>query len=163
MSPTLLQRLDHWARDLLPALLTVTLLVLSLVPVPVAGYRTIAPAVVLMSVYHWTVYRPDLLPPIVVFSLGIAHDLLTGAPFGTGPLTLLLVHLLVSSQRRFLLGKSFPIVWWGFGLVAAATFCLLWVAGSALAGAVLDVRAVAFKCLLTIAFYPVVAGLMFGV
>ena len=96
-----------------------TAFVLSLVPLPIAGYRMVAPAVVLISVYHWTVYRPDLLPPIVVFSIGIAQDLLTGGPFGTGPLTLLLVHLVVSSQRRFLLGKAFPIVWWGFGLIAA--------------------------------------------
>lgn len=163
MTPTILQRFDHWARDLLPVLLTLTLLILSMVPLPIAGYRMVAPAVVLMSVYHWTVYRPDLLPPIVVFSVGIVQDLLTGAPFGTGPLTLLLVHLVVSSQRRFLLGKTFPIVWWGFGLVATGTFVILWAAGSALTGALLDLRAAAFKCLLTIAFYPLFAGLFFVV
>jgi rod shape-determining protein MreD len=163
MTAGLLHRLDGWARDLLPALTTVVFLVLSTVRIPMAGFRTVAPAVVLIAVYHWTVHRPLLLPPSVIFAIGFVQDLLSGSPVGTGPLTLLVVYLAVLSQRRFLAGKPFPMVWWGFGLVAAATFLVLWAAVSALSGVLLDPRETAFRCLVTVACYPLFAGLLLGV
>ncbi|MCC7273952.1 MAG: rod shape-determining protein MreD [Alphaproteobacteria bacterium] len=163
MTAGVLHRLDGWARDLLPTLLTVALLLLSAVRVPMAGFRTMTPAVVLIAVYHWTVHRPELLPPGVIFVVGLVQDLLTGSPFGTGPLTLLAVHVLVVSQRRILHGKAFLIAWWGFGLVAATTFLVLWAAGSALSGVLLDPREVAFRCLVTVTVYPLFAALFLGV
>ncbi|MGE0713813.1 MAG: rod shape-determining protein MreD [Alphaproteobacteria bacterium] len=163
MNAGLLHRLDGWARDLLPTLLTVMLLLLSAVRVPIVGFRTMMPAVVLIAVYHWTVHRPELLPPGVIFLVGLVQDLLTGSPLGTGSLTLLAVHVLVATQRRFLAGKAFLIAWWGFGLVAAVTFLALWAAGSALAGVLLDPREAAFRCLITVAVYPFFAGIFLGV
>lgn len=160
MPAGLLHRLDGWARDLLPALTTILFLTLSTVRVPVAGFRTVAPAVVLIAVYHWTVHRPHLLPPSIVFAVGLMQDLLTGSPLGTGSLTLLAVHLLVLSQRRFLAGKTFAMVWCGFALVAAVTFLARWAAVSALSGVVLDPRESAFQCLVTVACYPLLAVLL---
>jgi len=160
--PRLLQRLDTLARDLVPGLLSLALLLVSAVPVPIPGYRVVAPSLLLMAVYHWTIYRPTLLPPPAVFLLGLGYDILAGTPFGLSALTLLLVHTLVTTQRRFFLGKVFPIVWWGFALVAVATFLFLWIAGSVIAGGMLDPRAFAFQCLLTASLYPLAAGLFFG-
>ncbi|WP_374442596.1 rod shape-determining protein MreD [Stella sp.] len=162
MTVGLLHRLDGWSRDLLPTLTTVLFLVLSTVRIPVAGFRTVAPAIVLIAVYHWTVHRPLLLPPAVIFVVGFVQDLLSGSPIGTGSLTLLAVYLAVLSQRRFLAGKPFPMVWLGFALVAAVTFFALWAVVSALSGVLLDPREAAFRGLVTIACYPLFAGLLLG-
>ncbi len=163
MNAGLLHRLDGWARDLLPTLTTILLLTLSIVRVPVASFRTVAPAVVLVAVYHWTVHRPHLLPPWVVFAVGLMQDLLTGSPLGTGALTLLAVYLLVLSQRRYLVGKPFAMVWCGFGLVASATLLARWAVVSALSGMFLDPRESAFRCLVTVACYPLFAGALLAV
>lgn len=163
MSTGFLHRLDGWARDLLPTLTTIVFLILSTVRIPVAGFRTVAPAVVLIAVYHWAVHRPLLLPPSVIFAIGFVQDLLSGSPVGTGSLTLLAVYLAVLSQRRFLAGKPFPMVWWGFGLVATGTFVVVWVVVSALSGVLLDPREAAFRGLVTIASYPLFAGLLLAV
>ena len=64
------------------------------------GYAALAPAFTLMAVYHWTIYRPDLLPPIGLFAIGLAQDLLTGAPIGVGALMLLLARGAVLRYRR---------------------------------------------------------------
>lgn len=163
MTVGILHRLDGWSRDLLPTLTTLLFLVLSTVRIPVAGFRTVAPAVVLIAVYHWTVHRPLLLPPSVIFVVGFVQDLLSASPIGTGSLTLLAVYLGVLSQRRFLAGKPFPMVWLGFAVAAAATFGILWAAVSSLSGVLIDPRETLFRCLVTIACYPLFAGLLLGV
>ena len=48
---------------------------LALLPLPVPGYAALTPAFTLMAVYHWSVYRPDLLPPSGLFAIGFAQDL----------------------------------------------------------------------------------------
>ena len=52
--------------------------VIALLPLPVPGYAALTPAFALMAVYHWSVYRPDLLPPSGLFAIGFAQDLVTG-------------------------------------------------------------------------------------
>ncbi|BBK29378.1 rod shape-determining protein MreD [Stella humosa] len=163
MTVGFLHRMDGWARDLLPTLTTIFLLTLSTVRVPVAGFRTVAPAVVLIAVYHWAVHRPLLLPPSVIFAVGFVQDLLSGSPVGTGSLTLLAVYLAVLSQRRFLAGKPFPMVWGGFAIVAAGTFLAVWAAVSALSGILLDPSETVFRFLATVACYPLFAGLLLAV
>lgn len=163
MNGRLLHRFDGWARDLLPTLTTVVLLTLSVVRVPAGSFHIVAPAMVLIAIYHWTVHRPHLLPPSVVFAVGLVQDLLTGGALGTSSLTLLGLHLLVLSQRRFLAGKAFVMVWCGFALVASATLLVRWALVSALSGMVLDPGQSAFRCLVTIACYPLFAGLLLAI
>ncbi len=70
-----------------------------------------------MAVYHWTIYRPDLLPPIGLFAVGLAQDLLAGAPVGVGALVLLLARAAVLRYRRYFINRTFPFVWTGFTLL----------------------------------------------
>jgi rod shape-determining protein MreD len=112
---------------------------------------------VLMSVYYWTIYRPDHLPYIVVFLIGLLVDLLTYGPPGVTPFALLIVRATVLSQRKFFVGKSFPIVWWGFALATVAVTVVGWGVGGLYGGRVLDPRSFAFQAVLTAAFYPVLS------
>ena len=79
-----------------------------------------------MAVYHWSVYRPDLLPPSGLFAVGFAQDLVTGAALPASALALLLARAAVLRYRRHFVGRPFPFAWAGFAVLAAAVTVGLW-------------------------------------
>src|ERR1700692_2830608 len=111
---------------MLPIATTLLAATIAILPVPVPGYAALTPAFTLMAVYHWTIYRPDLLPPIGVFAVGLAQDLLSGAPVGIGALVLLLARAAVLRGRRYFINRTFPFVWTGFALLGARAMLTLW-------------------------------------
>jgi len=147
--------MDLWTRHLVPGGLTLFILLISLVPTRIPGYGGIAPLLTLISVYYWSIYRPDLLPAIAAFLLGLLLDIGGDTPMGVNALVFLLVHGLLSSQRRFFLGKPFLMTWWAFAVVAAVACWLSWVLVSLLGGHWIESRPVLFTYLMTLAFYPV--------
>jgi rod shape-determining protein MreD len=142
---------------LVPSLLTVALAILTVVPVGIPGYASVTPNFVLMSIYHWSIYRPEHMPYLAVFLIGLLLDLLTtatGSVVGLTPLLLLIVRSTVLGQRRFFVGRSFPLVWWGFALVVTVVDALAWLVDSGLNGSLLEPRSIAFQAVLTVAFFP---------
>ncbi|WP_142847273.1 rod shape-determining protein MreD [Telmatospirillum sp. J64-1] len=159
MKPGLLHRMDLWARHLLPVGLTLFLLLMTLVPSRVPGMSGLMPALVLMAVFYWAIYRPDLLPAHGAFLIGLLQDVVDGTPIGVTALVLLLVHGVAASQRRFFLGNTFIVAWWGFALVAAVASLLTWGLVGVLHGWG-QPRAVLFQYLMTLATYPVVSWIL---
>jgi rod shape-determining protein MreD len=130
--------------------------ILSVVPVPVPGLAVATPAFALMAIYHWTVYRPDLLPASAVFVIGILLDLLDGTPYlGLTPLTFLVARTVILLGRRAAVNQGFPLVWAGFTLVALGTVALQWLAVELLSGTALAARAFFFQAAVTAAAYPI--------
>lgn len=148
------QRLDTWARRLLPFAVTVLLVMLSVTPLHLPGLGAVAPALSLMAVYYWAIFRPELMPAPAVFAVGLFEDVLHGLPLGVTALALLSVFGVVSSQRRFFLGKSFLVMWWGFMLVAAGVTAGMWLLLSALHGTLLAPGPAALRFALTLALFP---------
>ena len=93
-------QLEQAARNCTPVLLTLGLVVLNVVPVPVPGYLPVTPMLTLISVFYWSIYRPDLFPLAATFGVGIVQDILCGTPVGMSALVLLLVQGFVVNQRR---------------------------------------------------------------
>ncbi len=154
MTAALLLRLDRLSRSIAPLTLSVGLLIVAVLPFRLPGLGRIAPDVALIAVFYWAVYRPDLFPAAAAFLLGLFHDVLIGGPLGASAFVLLLAHGLVRSQRRFFAGKSFPVVWWAFGLVAAGAALIGWIAAMVLAFAPVDIAPALFQWVLTMALYP---------
>ncbi|HWK48207.1 MAG TPA: rod shape-determining protein MreD [Stellaceae bacterium] len=154
MKAITVDRIDGFGVRLVPVLLTLLVVVVSIVPLGIPGYAAVTPVFTLMAVYHWTIYRPELMPPVALFAIGLLQDLLTSGPIGLSPLLLLVIRALVMSQRRFFVGKLFPFVWWGFAATVVAASLMLWVAAGALSGRLLDPRSFAFQAVLTVACYP---------
>lgn len=159
MTSEIFGRIDLWARNLTPFALTLLLVLLSVVPLPIRGYAQVSPALVLAAVYFWSIHRPDLLPAPAVFAAGLTFDLLSGAPVGMTALVLLLTHSVVVSQRRFFLGKSFLVAWWGFMMVAVAAMAAVWILAMIMQGQLLDPLPTVFRYLLTLCLYPALAVL----
>ncbi|WP_417822071.1 rod shape-determining protein MreD [Terasakiella sp.] len=160
MKPGFWQRLDLWARNISPVGLSVVLILLSVIPTHIPGYGSIVPQLALMGIFHWTVFRPDLLPIIAVFAIGILQDALSGAPMGLNTIVYLTVFGVVLGQRRFFLGKTFWVEWLGFSIIAAGAALQAWLLLSAYHVHVLIPGPIFFQYLMTIGFYPLLAWLM---
>jgi len=139
-----------------PVISTFVFVVVSVIPLHLPGFAAVSPSFALMAVYHWTVYRPDLLPQGAVFVLGLLLDLLTGTPYlGTSALTLLIARTAVLMVRRHFVNHDFTVLWLGFLGIAAGVFIFTWALVGILSGHMLDARPVAFEAALTVAAYPV--------
>jgi rod shape-determining protein MreD len=149
------QRADNPAARLLPVATTLLAVLISIQPVAIPGYPALTPAFTLMAVYHWTIYRPNLLPPAVLFLLGLAQDLLAGSPPGTTSLILLLARVSLLPHRRHFVDPSFPFVWAGFTLLSASAMLFLWSLHCLLDGGFVDFRGTVFRAVLTISLFPV--------
>lgn len=153
------QRLDLFARSLLPALVAFGLVLVAMVPLRLPDVAPVVPALVLVAVYYWAVHRPSLMPAWVVFLIGLFQDLLSGGPVGVGILSLLLVFALVESLRRIMSNASFAAVWLVFSVLAAAALGVGWVLTCLLEARLIDPEPLFFRYLTTLAVYPCLAWL----
>lgn len=153
-----MQRADVALREATPALLTLVLIVLDVVPLRLPEFAVIVPSFALMSVYFWTLYRADLMPAPVVFGLGVFQDVLSGGPLGVHAFVLLATYGAVLNQRRVLMRRPFAIGWFGFVGVALGAFTLNWLIMTALSLTLFDPLAAGMQYVMTVVLYPVVAG-----
>ena len=153
-------RQDNPASGLLPVATTLLAIIISVEPVPITGYAALTPAFTLMSVYHWTIYRPNLLPSTGLFLLGLLQDLLAGATPGMTPLILLLARASLLPQRRHFIGRPFPFVWAGFSLLTCGALLLSWTLHCLLDRAAVDFRGTVFRAVQTISLFPVASFIL---
>jgi rod shape-determining protein MreD len=154
-------KLDTIARQITPFGLTMTLTLLTVLPLQVPYLGVAGPVWAMMSVYYWALYRPDLMPALAVFLVGLMLDALSGTPLGVNALVLLIVHRLVVTQRRFFYDKPFVIVWFGFGLVTAGAFAAAWLLTSLWHATILDSSTLILRSMLTLALFPLVFRALF--
>ncbi|MEE2699079.1 MAG: rod shape-determining protein MreD [Pseudomonadota bacterium] len=157
MRPSVWHRIDLLARQLSPVLLTLVLVVISVVPVRILDFSTFVPLFPLASVYHWTIFRPNLLPIYAVFLIGILQDVLTGSPIGVNAFVYLLVYGAVLSQNVFFTDKSFFILWIGFALISAGAVVVNWFIISILNVTVVEIQNAVTQYFLTLGFFPAAA------
>jgi rod shape-determining protein MreD len=152
--------LDTGAASLLPVATMVLATILSLQPINLRGYAALTPAFAAMVAYHWTIYRPDLLPPAVLFIIGMVQDLLCGSAPGVTALLLLLARSLVLKFRHHFLHRPFVFVWAGFTLLTGGVTLFQWTVYSLLAAELLDIQATVFRALLTVSIFPIASFLL---
>lgn len=153
-APSFWQRIDLTLRCVTPCMITLLLALLPLVPLNMPMDYAVVPAFTLMSVFYWTIYRPDLMPASAIFMIGVVQDLLAGGALGLTALILVGTHMIVLSQRRIFLGKAFSMTWSGFLLTALASTAVSWVIASALAGQFLALGQPLMQLILTFLGFP---------
>ena len=159
MKPGLGSRAEQVTRNLVPALLALVCLGVGVLPLGVPYLAGIMPVLILIVVFYWSLYRPDLMPPLLAFLVGLLYDALSGGPPGLMAVVLLAVHGVCVSQRRVFLSKSYLVGWFGFIVVGAGALLVAWIMASLYYVAWIDPRSVLFQFLVTAALYPVFAGL----
>lgn len=161
MKPSLWVKLDTVARQITPFGLTMVFTLLTVLPLQVPGLGVTGPVWTIMGLYYWALYRPDLMPAVTVFLVGLMLDALSGTPLGGNALVFLMAHRLVVTQRRFFYGKPFAIVWLGFGLVAAGAFAASWLLTSLWHGTIIGQRILVLQYTLTVCLFPLVFRALF--
>src|SRR5580692_865795 len=156
-----LPRVNNGAARMLPVATTLFAALISVLPVQIPGYAALTPVFTLMAAYHWTIYRPDLLPPMALFAIGLTEDLLAGSPIGVNALLLLVTRIAVLGYRRYFVNRNFPFVWTGFTLLTVAAMLGLWALHCLLDLSLLDFRNAVIRAALTIAMFPL-ASFMLG-
>jgi len=126
MDAPLAGRFTNFARAGIPFFVSLLLILAATLPYGLPKSSLAAPVLALISVYYWSVFRPELMPAGAAFLLGLLVDVLSGGPPGLNALVLILVHWAASGQRRALAGKSFAVGWLGYLLIAAGAAVINW-------------------------------------
>lgn len=141
----------------IPFVVALFCVLLTMLPLGLSPGIVIAPTFGLMAVFYWGLYRPDLMPPMIVFLVGLFQDLISGGPLGLWALVYLAVYGVVVSQRLFFIGKAFLAIWFGFGVTILIGGMIAWVVSSLYFGALLSPVSVLVQALLSFILYPVAA------
>lgn len=149
-----LARLGLIIRGTTPATITLALAILSVVPISMPNGLVVYPHLTLMSVFYWTIYRPDLMPPLAIFAIGLIQDLLTGGHLGLTPLLLLGVYAVVLTQRRAFVGKPFILTWTGFLIVLSVTSSVTWLVVTVLSWRLLPLPQLAAQFVTSLLLFP---------
>jgi rod shape-determining protein MreD len=156
-SPSLIRRIEALARAILPPFAAALTMIAAAGP---TGMPALVPAVVLPQVFFWSVFRPGAMSPPAVFVVGLLLDLLTLAPLGTGVLTLLVVHGLAVSWRRFLARQTFLVAWVAYCGFAAGAAALGYLLTALMSLSLPPVAPMLREAALTAALYPFFAFLL---
>jgi rod shape-determining protein MreD len=133
---------------------------LSLQPVHLSGYARVAPAFALMAVYHWTLYRPDLLPPLALFVIGVVDDSLRGDHLGITALVFLISRAVVLRCRRRIFNRTFRYIWGGFAILTISAMIGLWITETALGFHLAGADNLTMRAVLMISIFPVASSVL---
>ena len=114
-----LHKTQRYSINLLPTATVLLAIFLSVIPYQISSSSLIMPFIVQMTIYYWSVYRPELLPYFIILLLGLFNDIIGNDILGSNALSFLLFQAMVISQRKFIVNRVFIVIWAGFA------FCLL--------------------------------------
>jgi rod shape-determining protein MreD len=103
--------LDAWGWLIMPTLLCLIATVVQ--DIAFRFFTFSLPEVVwpLIPAFAWAVVRPAILPPILLFGMGVFVDLWTGGPMGLWPVALLAAYASVFLTRSVMAGQSALAMW----------------------------------------------------
>ena len=100
MSPT--TEKSYGLKVVLPSLSILVLMIIMVLPYKSSLISDIMPFLTLIGVYYWSVFKPRMLPVVVVFILGVLQDILLGSPIGLMPLLLIVVQPYICGSSYFM-------------------------------------------------------------
>lgn len=123
-------------------------------------FQDIRPSFTLMALFYWSIYRPTLTPPLFAFAVGLFIDMLSGLPLGLHAALFVMVHYLVSGQRKMFMGQPFITVFFGYCFVGSVMASLQWLLYGLVTHSWVPFMPVMGMAALGIAFFPVALLLM---
>jgi rod shape-determining protein MreD len=136
------------------------LMILNLVDLPfldVGGSRL---GFLLVGIYFWTVFRPKILTYPIVFCAGITLDFLSGGLVGLYAFCFMVMVMIVRSQRRFLLGQPWLVVWAGYCVAVVVIEAVQFIAYGMATWTFQPLIPVAFNLAISFLLYPFLLPVM---
>ena len=146
--------LEDTARDQVPMITIIVLVLISVPPLYLPHYGGIAINFSLIGLFYWSVYKPQLIHLFAAFLLGLFYDFLAGGPVGMFALIFVVSRALLGVYCGRLGAANFLSLWFGFFLFVVGTSFTGWLASSLWYGAFLDPVSVLFHTILTVASFP---------
>lgn len=154
-SPTPASRAGRIFTIVAPFVMGLVCVLLSFVPFGRIVGSSLTPAFVLMAIYYWAIVRPEMFPPIAVFTVGLIFDLLSGGIIGLWAFVYVVTYAVVISQRMLVVNAPFTVFWFGFLVVSAFTGALAWVVVSIFHGTPVPTATLVRHMVLTVAVFPI--------
>lgn len=117
------------------------------------GGYPLLPALFLIPIYYWLIFRPDWAPLWSLFIIGIFYDALMGTNLGVSSLLLMLSTLIGHYVRPLLNPQSFSLIW---GIFCFYSLCYLTLYGFLVSGGL----PLFFSWVYGIFLYPLLAWLL---
>jgi rod shape-determining protein MreD len=125
LRPTLGQQIDLALRRSIPVALAVLLMFIGILPWNTHGLGPTNANLVLIPIYYWTLYRPQLMTVWAVAAIGLLSDFFLGM-LGVNMLTFLVGYRVAVAQRKIFAGAPFIVVWAGFLLMSGVAGLVQW-------------------------------------
>ena len=113
-------------RGAIPLFLGLVLAAITFIPFGAPDLSVVLPSLTMPLVYYWTIHRPEVMPPAVVFAIGLWQDVLLGGPLGLMAFTLIVLRGIVETQRQVFRTQAFSVSWLGFVLISLGLTLLAW-------------------------------------
>ncbi len=110
--------IQNYSFSIIPTFTILISIILTLMPYQISNASLLTPLIVHITLYFWTVYRPQTLPYVVILLLGLLKDFIESNVLGINALYFLLFQVIIKSQRKYIYNNTFIVVWAGF------MFCL---------------------------------------
>jgi len=153
------QRLSAIVWAGLPFVLSLLCVMLYVAPLRVGNFTIPMPLFPFMAVYFWSMTRPDYMPYVAIFLIGLFQDVLTGGPVGLWALSYLLTVVIVSTQIDVIAGRGRSALWAGFILAAIVATMLVWTIARIALGPDPAGGRLGSEMLLSVLTYPLVGRL----
>ncbi len=144
-------------RRSLPAVTGLVAVIADALPLPSPAPDAVAPFLLVIVVFYWSLHTPQLMSPLVIFLLGLLFDALVGGPLGLTAFALLLVRALLGARQRGLVAQPGPVLWASFAIAAAAVEVLRWLLATLYWLHPFRFEPLAAELALTVLAYPLLA------
>ena len=141
-------------RQIVPVTSMFLLALVGSMPVGPSHAFEIFPMLNIITIFYWTIYRPDLFPPVVLFLIGLIDDVVMGTPLGLMASVFLFAYGITLSQRQFFIRKPFYVTWLGFSIISAFCVFFIWALVASFAGRSGIVIAPFIKYTITLLSFP---------
>ncbi len=133
------------------------------IPIAPLSGKVPPPLLALVPIYFWCLVRPDLMTPAAALAIGLAQDILSGAPPGVWTLAFVLTYALVARRRDSFAGLSGLAAVVGFGAAAAFTCTCAYITVAMLYWHLPPVPPILGELAMTVLFYVPAAMVVGGI
>lgn len=93
--------------SLLPALSIFMAMVIQETALPFASWTVLRPDLVIIALFYWRMYRPDLCGPLLAFTTGLFLDLISTTPIGLNALSKVVLILIIGRYGKLFRAMDF--------------------------------------------------------
>jgi rod shape-determining protein MreD len=136
------------------------LFILYVTLLPLWQWIGIQPVLLLIVLYHWTLYRPDLLSLEQLVLLSLIQDGIYAYPLGFSALRLLIDYAFLATTRRILGRQGFIWIWGGFFLFVIIDAIIFTSLLSCVSAQWVNILPLIPSIIMTGSLYPLMVALM---